>query len=518
MRTPSPKATLTILWGTAVVVLVGGFLLARQQHEERVTRDRRPLEGFVAEARTQLQRLDDLHRDHLMRLGRDLPADVRSAANMADGLVGVLQVSLLPASKTGSEPFHAAVNASPDGPVPLPAISLPGESDIDAGSFVLLDESRLFIHESLWIDEPGKPLMFCVKRSASEVAVITLDRPAVAKAIAGWLEAWAKTAFEPVRVTSGPDRFQMGERILAEVGVVPASPPDLLIPLRARSGVFEIASWDQRRTVVHYHPAALTLSGALAVVIGVLGFLVFDAQRRDRMVAEQRVSFVNRVSHELRSPLTNILLNVDLASELAEDDPEECVRRLDLVRTEGHRLSRLITNVLTFARVEEGKYAPQVAPCVPADIINGAIDSFVASFASRGVTIVREQENVEGVYGCDGDALAQIVGNLLSNVEKYAPNGTVRISSRMEDGQLIVRVCDDGPGIPPEAAERIFQPFERVHSDVKEGVAGTGLGLAIARDLARRLGGDLLLVPAQQEAGACFELRLPVTSFNRTNP
>src|SRR5207249_4831827 len=107
----------------------------------------------------------------------------------------------------------------------------------------------------------------------------------------------------------------------------------------------------------------------------------------------------------------------------------------------------------------------------------------------------------------DADAFAQILANLLSNVEKYVPGGAVEMSGMLDDGALTVTVADQGPGIPAEAAERIFRPFERLDSRIHEGASGTGLGLAIARDLAATMGGTLRLLPATR--GACFELRVP---------
>ena len=89
------------------------------------------------------------------------------------------------------------------------------------------------------------------------------------------------------------------------------------------------------------------------------------------------------------------------------------------------------------------------------------------------------------------------------------PGGVVGIRTCVAMGELTIRVTDEGPGIPHEAAERIFRPFERIHSVVNEGSSGTGLGLAIARDLAHRLGGQLKLLSSGPGGGACFELRIP---------
>jgi hypothetical protein len=192
MHAPSPRKTLLLLWGTAAVVLIGGLLLARQEQQVRSDRDRAPLREFAAEAQAQLQRLEDLYQDHLVRLGRETVPDALETGRAADEIVGVLQVSLLPPGASGLPPFHTVVNASPDGPVPLPAFAAGPDPGLAADFLVLLDESRLFGRDSGWIDEPGKPLMFGVKRTSAEVSIIAVSRPAVAESMGGWLRVWAE--------------------------------------------------------------------------------------------------------------------------------------------------------------------------------------------------------------------------------------------------------------------------------------------------------------------------------------
>ena len=164
---------------------------------------------------------------------------------------------------------------------------------------------------------------------------------------------------------------------------------------------------------------------------------------------------------ELRTPLTNIQLNIDLAADAAEDAPQEAVRRLALVREEGQRLSRLIDNVLTFARQERGEAARPTEGCVPDQVIARTLEQFAPAFARRGLR-VQTSGQADARCRLDADALAQILANLLSNVEKHVPGGNVKICSSFEDGVLLLRVEDDGPGIPASAADRVFQPFERL--------------------------------------------------------
>jgi signal transduction histidine kinase len=258
---------------------------------------------------------------------------------------------------------------------------------------------------------------------------------------------------------------------------------------------------------VRYNTTTLATTAVLAVIVALLGVLLYSQQRRAAALAVQRVSFVNRVSHELRTPLTNILLNLDLAAESLDAAPRDAERRLALVQEEARRLGRLIDNVLTFSRHEQGKLRAEVKACVPASVIAAVVEQFAPSFARRGFE-VRCLGNATDPCLLDVDAFAQILGNLLSNVEKYVPGGLVEIGGSYTHGVLYVVVGDQGPGIPAEAAERIFRPFERLENRITEGASGTGLGLAIARDLAAAMGGTLQLLPSAHH-GALFQLRVP---------
>ncbi len=109
----------------------------------------------------------------------------------------------------------------------------------------------------------------------------------------------------------------------------------------------------------------------------------------------------------------------------------------------------------------------------------------------------------------DADAVAQILGNLLGNVEKYAAaDRRVDVATGQDPRSAELQVRDYGPGVPAALRERVFKPFFRVRDDLTEGVSGTGIGLGIARDLARLHGGDLRLEDAAP--GARFVLRLPL--------
>ena len=287
----------------------------------------------------------------------------------------------------------------------------------------------------------------------------------------------------------------------------PTRDPDEILRHVSIFGDWELRRWFPVKEAIVYHVPTVAGSMTLAALLIAAGFWNAANQRKAALAADQRVSFVNRVSHELRSPLTNILLNTDIAIDQAPDD-EKLQRRLGLIREESGRLGRIVDNVLTFARLDRGNFESRTTRCVPAAVIAESVENFTPLFDRKQITYQLQNHATQPIQ-LDADTLAQIVGNLLSNVEKYAGlNSRVILTSDVKAHLLIVEVMDNGPGIPSEATERIFQPFERVHEKTSEGASGTGLGLAISRELANRSGGSLELLPTAK--GASFRLTLPI--------
>jgi signal transduction histidine kinase len=250
----------------------------------------------------------------------------------------------------------------------------------------------------------------------------------------------------------------------------------------------------------------LGLTGLL--VIGLVGYSLRQQTRLLRE-ATQRVSFVNRVSHELRSPLTNIRLYAELlAGRLAQAD-DKTRRQLAVIAGESTRLGRLIGNVLDFARQQRGELRVRPAAAEVDAEIRRVLESFAPALADKGLVLETELD-APGEVALDRDALEQILANLLSNVEKYVPDGgRVRIVSRRRGEQTRIEVADDGPGIPRRWAQRVFEPFFRLSDRLSDGVTGTGLGLGIARELARKHGGELRLLPSDRGAHFALSLHTP---------
>ncbi|MFA6243375.1 MAG: HAMP domain-containing sensor histidine kinase, partial [Candidatus Hydrogenedentales bacterium] len=267
-----------------------------------------------------------------------------------------------------------------------------------------------------------------------------------------------------------------------------------------------LGSWSLRYIVpeqAHGQSVWFNLASGIGVLaIAFIGLATYFYRENTRAMreAQQRVTFVNQVSHELKTPLTNIRMYAEVLEDDLSGADESVRQRLKVIVSESQRLSRMIGNVLTFSRNERQLLKLHQTQGKADEVLRALIAHFEAPLRARGIRIVLEAEACHDAL-FDRDALEQIAGNLLSNVEKYAVDGDqVRVSCKQDGETLAVEVADNGPGIPTTHRERIFKPFYRVSDKLNDGVAGTGLGLTIARELARLHGGDVTLEPSERGA------------------
>lgn len=248
---------------------------------------------------------------------------------------------------------------------------------------------------------------------------------------------------------------------------------------------------------------------AFSIALVAVAWIFFRDYAKEIKEAGRRVSFVNQVSHELRTPLTNIrmyaeLLDSDL-QQMDGIDAEKAQSRIRIVESECERLSRLIGNVLTFAGSQKNGLEIHRQTGVVDDCVTQTLSGFAPNLEKLGMEIQTDLD-ASGSVRFDGDAVGQILGNLISNVEKYASDGKfVRVSTRQFDGITEIVVEDDGDGIDAKDATKIFEPFWRKSNELQH-ASGTGIGLSISRELARLHGGDLTLEAS--EHGARFVIRL----------
>jgi signal transduction histidine kinase len=246
---------------------------------------------------------------------------------------------------------------------------------------------------------------------------------------------------------------------------------------------------------------------AVALVLIILAIYFYRENTRELRTAAQRVSFVNQVSHELKTPLTNIRMYAELMeAQMPDDSSSGSKKYLQVITDESRRLSRLISNVLTFAKSQREELQIHKLEKSPDAIVNAVLDSFRPALETREFSIELDLNAKEKMM-LDPDILEQILGNLINNVEKYAASGKYLKISTMRNGEYLeIVVTDKGSGIPDNQKESIFLPFHRISNALSDGVTGTGIGLSIARNQARMHGGELSVVKCKE--GATFRIEL----------
>jgi signal transduction histidine kinase len=243
-----------------------------------------------------------------------------------------------------------------------------------------------------------------------------------------------------------------------------------------------------------------------AILLG--GWMMAETARRQMRMAQQKTDFVSNVSHELKTPLTSIRMFADMLAEQRVTDPNRQANYLRIISAESARLTRLINNVLDFARMERGAPSGERRACDLVEITREVVDTCRPHLNSLNIALALEVEAEALPVTGDRDALGQIVLNLLSNAEKYGGR-EILVRVRHCDGAVCVDVLDRGPGIPPKKLEEIFEPFRRLDDSLTSGVSGSGLGLTLARRMAKDHGGNVIYSP-RDGGGSCFTLSMPV--------
>jgi two-component system phosphate regulon sensor histidine kinase PhoR len=237
--------------------------------------------------------------------------------------------------------------------------------------------------------------------------------------------------------------------------------------------------------------------------------LVFHDLTRLRQLENTRQEFVANVSHELRTPLSLIKGFVETLIEGAKNDPELSTRFLHTIEKHADRLTYLIEDLLTISKLESG----QIVMNLHEVELRGEVAHVIEDLLSRATgKMVRLQNALPpGLKSkADADRLQQVLFNLIENAIKYGRlEGTVTIGGKpVENDKVEMWVQDDGPGIPEEARERVFERFYRVDRARSRETGGTGLGLSIVKHIVQAHGGEVW-VNSELGKGTTFFFTLP---------
>ncbi|ABF42504.1 multi-sensor signal transduction histidine kinase [Candidatus Koribacter versatilis Ellin345] len=256
----------------------------------------------------------------------------------------------------------------------------------------------------------------------------------------------------------------------------------------------------------------IVVEGTISCRYGITGVeycsAIFQDVTKRREVDRMKNEFISVVSHELRTPLTSIRGSLGLlAGGALRKDPEKADRMLDIALKNTERLVRLINDILDIEKIESGNIALNVQPLDAADLISQASATMHAMADANKVRL--ETHSTRGILYADRDRMLQTLTNLLSNAIKFSkPDNTVTISSQRRGGGLLIRVRDQGRGIPSNKLQTIFERFQQVDASDSRDKGGTGLGLAICRSIVQQHGGSIW-VDSIDGKGSEFFILLP---------
>jgi PAS domain S-box-containing protein len=227
-----------------------------------------------------------------------------------------------------------------------------------------------------------------------------------------------------------------------------------------------------------------------------------------REAAQAKEEFLATVSHELRTPLTSLRgwVSTLLRPEYQPDEEERRDVHERLMHQTG-RLQRLIEDVLSVSSMDRGQFTVQTVPVGIDDVIEKALEEFRRQVPDRPVTHVRA--GLAGTALADAGRVEQVINNLVSNADKYSPDGTpIEVHVQRDRDRVVVRVTDHGFGIPDDQREAVFERFHRLGHHMTREASGTGLGLHIARRLVEAMGGKIW-VESRVGEGSTFTFTLP---------
>ena len=242
---------------------------------------------------------------------------------------------------------------------------------------------------------------------------------------------------------------------------------------------------------------------------------------RLRELEQMKDEFLSTAAHELRTPLTSIRMAAGLAQEqlklsvegAAAGSPDPRILKLmELVVEGSERMHSLVNDLLDLTRLEQGRTTLSMEGLDMREVVKTSVKATHTLFDSKGQHLSLHLPEAYCAVRGDKQRLEQVLINLLTNAHKYSPPGSrVVVRGARAGNECVVSVRDNGPGVPPDEQERIFERFYRSSLHRQDRTASTGLGLPIARTVAEMHGGRLWLETAP-DGGSIFMLALPLSA------
>jgi signal transduction histidine kinase/ActR/RegA family two-component response regulator len=362
-------------------------------------------------------------------------------------------------------------------------------------------------------------------RRDGEVTCALLDQAGVYCEAFDGLESLAAEIQEGVGALMLTDVALAGPDIAGVLEVLAAQPSwsdvpvILLTPDRRHSPVVErVLSVLTNVTVLDRPVSARSMVSA---VLAALRARRRQYQLRDQMMELRHVEralrdadrrkdeFLATLAHELRNPLAPIRTGLSVQSMLPADSPESA-RVREMMQRQLRLLVKLIDDLLDVSRIATGKVVLQRERVDMRAIIESAIEGSQPAITAGSHTLQLSLPDTQVCVMGDPLRLAQVISNLINNAAKYTPSGgCIAVSLAEEAGEAVVRVSDDGVGIPPEMLEHVFDMFTQVDRTLERAQGGLGIGLSLVRRLMDLHGGSVSACSAGSDQGSTFTLRLP---------
>jgi two-component system sensor histidine kinase GlrK len=237
---------------------------------------------------------------------------------------------------------------------------------------------------------------------------------------------------------------------------------------------------------------------------------------RIQALEDQKVTFLQHISHELKTPLTTIREGSELLTESLADWKPEDAEIAQLLRTNGIQLQCLIEDLLQFAKAQDLALDLEFEPDVDlAVLINDSITALSVVADAKALAIKPRLKLL--AVRCDGAKIRTVIDNLLTNAIKYTPpGGQIDVDLSVSNESAVIDVYDSGPGVDARDRQRIFEPFRQGSAEYVSSVKGTGLGLSIAREYVEAHNGTIALIESNR--GAHFRVELPLAGPAKPTP